>query len=84
MDLVFKIDTFVRKVVTDTREIKLLSKIIVKTEFFKNENLPETTNKRFFSQTSTTRNPCTKMKFPVDLVTFTEEILNEKLHFFVQ
>ena len=53
MELVPKIYTFVREGVTDTREIKPLLKIIVKTEIFKNENLPEPTNKRFFPLTST-------------------------------
>ena len=54
--MVSKIDTFVREGVTDTRELKRLLKIIVQTEIFKNENLPEQTNKRFFSRTSTIRN----------------------------
>ena len=49
-ELVSKIDTFVREGVTDTREMKRLLKIIIKTEIFKNENLPEPTNKRFFAQ----------------------------------
>ena len=39
MELVSKIDTFVREGVTDTREMKRLLKIIIKTEIFKNENL---------------------------------------------
>ena len=52
-------DTFVREGVTDTREMKRLLKIIVKTEIFKNENLPEPTNKRFFPRTSTIRNHVT-------------------------
>ena len=54
--MVSKIDTFVREGVIDTREMKRLLKIIVQTEIFKNENLPEPTNKRFFSRTSTIRN----------------------------
>ena len=49
-ELVSKIDTFVIEGVTDTREMKRLLKIIIKTEIFKNENLPEPTNKRFFAQ----------------------------------
>ena len=61
-ELVSKIDTFVREGVTDAREIKRLLKIIVKTEMFKNENLPEPTNKQFFLQTSTIRNHVTHSK----------------------
>ena len=48
LELVSKIDTFVREGVTDTREMEWLLKIIVQTEIFKNENIPEPTNKRFF------------------------------------
>ena len=62
VELVSKIDTFVREGVTDAREIKRSLKIIVKTEMFKNENLPEPTNKQFFLQTSTIRNHVTHSK----------------------
>ena len=51
-----------RQGVTDTREMKRLFKIIVKTELFKNENLPESTNKRIFPKTSNIRNHVTHAK----------------------
>ena len=76
--LVSKTDTFVREVITDTREMKRLLKIIVKTETFKNENLPESTNKRFFPRTSTTRNHVTRAKRKLCHSLIDQECLQEE------
>ena len=57
-----KIDTYVRESVTDTKEMKRLLKIIVKTEMFKGEDIPEPSNKRLFPRTSTIRNHTTHTK----------------------
>ena len=57
-----KIDTYVRESVTDTKEMKRLLKIIVKTETFKGEDIPEPSNKRLFPRTSTIRNHTTHTK----------------------
>ena len=43
-----KIDFYVREGVTDTREMKRLLKIIVKTKMFKGADTPGPSNKRFF------------------------------------
>ena len=45
---VSKIETYVKEVVTDTREMKRLLKIIVKTKIFKGADIPEQSNQRFF------------------------------------
>ena len=77
-ELVSKIDTFVRKGVADTREMNRLLKI-VKTKIFKNENLPETTNKRFFPGTSTIRNHVTHTKRKLCHSQIDQECLREKI-----
>ena len=77
--MVSKIDTFVREGVTGTREMKRLLKIIVKTEIFKNENLPEPTNKRFFPRTVTIRNHVTHAKRKLCHSLIDQECLQEKI-----
>ena len=77
--MVSKIDTFVREGVTDTRERKRLLKIIVKTEIFNNENLPEPTNKRFFPRTSTIHNHVTYPKRKLCHSLIDQECLQEKI-----
>ena len=77
--MVSKIDTFVREGVTDTTKMKRLLKIIVKTEIFKNENLPQPTYKRFFSRTSTIRNHVTHAKRKLCLSLIDQECLQEKI-----
>ena len=77
--MVSKIDTFVEEGVTDTREIKRLLKIIVKTEIFKNKNLPEPTNKRVFPRTSTVRNHVTHAKRKLCHSLIDQECLQEKI-----
>ena len=62
-----------------TRELKRLLKIIVKTEIFKNENLPEPTNKRFFPRTSTIRNHVTHAKRKLCHSLIDQEYLQEKI-----
>ena len=62
-----------------TRELKRLLKIIVKTEIFKNENLPEPTNKRFFPRTSTIRNLVTHAKRKLCHSLIDQECLQEKI-----
>ena len=79
MELVSKIDTFMREGVTDTREMKQLFKMIVKTELFKNENLPESTNKRIFPKTSTIRNHVTHAKKKLGYSLIDQECLQEKI-----
>ena len=58
--------------------MKLLLKIIVKTEIFKNENLPEQTNKRFFTRTFTIRNHVTHAKIKLCHSLTDQECLQEK------
>ena len=77
--MVSKIDTFAREGVTDTRERKRLLKIIVKTEIFNNENLPEPTNKRFFPRTSTIHNHVTYPKRKLCHSLIDQECLQEKI-----
>ena len=79
MELVSKIDTFVREGVTETGEMKWLLKIIVKTEIFKNENLTELTNKQFFPRTSTIRNHVTHAKRKLCHSLIDQEYLQEKI-----
>ena len=55
-ELVSKIDMYVKEGVNDTKEMKRLLKMHVKTEIFKNENLPEPSNKRFYPRNATIRN----------------------------
>ena len=69
-----------RQGVTDTREMKRLFKIIVKTELFKNENLPESTNKRIFPRTSTIRNHVTHAKRRLCYSLLDQECLQEKIN----
>ena len=59
--------------------MKRLLKIIVKTEIFKNENLPEPTNKRFFPRASTIRNHVTHAKRKLCHSLIDQECLQEKI-----
>ena len=68
-----------REGITDTREMKRLLKIIVKTEIFKNGNLPEPTTKRFFPRTSTIRNHVTHAKRKLCHPLIDQECLQEKI-----
>ena len=79
-ELASKIDTFMREGVTDTREMKRLFKIIVKTELFKNENLPESTNKRISPKTSNIRNHVTHAKKKLGYCLIDQECLQEKIN----
>ena len=60
--------------------MKRLLKIIVKTEIFKNENLPDPTNKRFFPRTSTIRNHVTHAKRKLCHSLIDQECLQEKIN----
>ena len=60
--------------------MKRLLKIIVKTEIFKNENLPDPTNKRFFPRTSTIRNHVTHAKRKLCHSLKDQECLQEKIN----
>ena len=64
--------------VTDTREMKRLLKIIVKTEIFRNENLPGPTDKRFFPWTSTIHNHVTHAKIKLCYSLIDQICLQEK------
>ena len=64
--------------VRDT-EMKQLLKIIVKTEIFKNENLPEPTYKRFFPRTSTIRSHVIHAKRKLCHSLIGQECLQEKI-----
>ena len=79
-ELVSKIDSFVRAGVTDTKEMKRLLKVIVKTKIFKNENLPDPTNKRFFPRTSTIRNHISHAKRKLCQSLIDQECLQEKIN----
>ena len=57
--------------------MKRLLKIIVKTEIFKNENLPEPTNKRFFAQVLYYTQSCYSYKLCHSLID--QECLQEKI-----
>ena len=68
-----------REGVTDTREMKRLLKIIVKTEMFKSADIPETSNKRFFARTSTIRNHITHTKRKLCHSMIDQDCLQEKI-----
>ena len=74
-----KVDTYVREGVTDTREMKRLLKIIVKTEMFKGADILETSNKRFFARTSTIRNHITHTKRKLCHSRIDQDCLQEKI-----
>ena len=74
-----KIDTYVREGVTDTRQMKRLLKIIVKTEMFKGADIPERSNKRFFPRTSTIRNHITHTKQKLYHSMIDQDCLQEKI-----
>ena len=48
-----KIGTYVKECVTETREMKLPLKDIIKPEMFNGADIPDPNNKPFFSRTST-------------------------------
>ena len=68
-----------REGVTDTREMKRLLKIIVKTEMFKSADIPETSNKRFFARTLTIRNHITHTKRKLCHSMIDQDCLQEKI-----
>ena len=74
-----KIDKYVREGVTDTREMKLLLKIIVKMEIFKGADIPEPSNNRFFPRTSTIRNHVKHIKRKLCHSVIDQDCLQEKI-----
>ena len=60
--------------------MKRLLTIIVKTEIFKNENFPDSTNKRFLPRTSTIRNHVTHAKRKLCHSLIDQECSQEKIN----
>ena len=79
LEFVSKTDTFVGDGVIDIREMNRLLKIIVKKEVFKNENLPEPSNKRFFPRTFTIHSHVTHAKRKLCHSPIDQECLKEKM-----
>ena len=68
-----------REGVTDTREMKRVLRIIVKTEMFKGIDIPEPSNKHFFPRPSTIRNHITHTKWELSHCMIDQGCLQEKI-----
>ena len=68
-----------KEVVTDTREIKQLLKIIVKKKIFKGAEIPEPSN-RFFPRISTICNHIAQTKRKLCHSTIDQDCLQEKIN----